>query len=253
MNTEDPTSHITARFLSAIAHELWSPLASIKGSTTSLIDLRHELSPVELDGFLQAIDEDADRLSAMLGDLIDLAQFQIGRLSLQPAPARLADLIASALVTLREQNADRAVTVNTCDVVLQVDARRIRQVIENLIGASLTYSPGGRPMSINVVVNESKQAVIGVHDCWSVPWFEEALTILDQPSVLERFTDPCLRRQVPTLLRLVISRTVVELHGGTMWLDKRPDQDPVVYFSLPIAPRCSCALIKSCHAHYSSN
>ena len=83
--------------LAALSHELGSPLAAIKGATTTLIDYRQRLPDDRIAGFLHSIDQQTDQLNALLDDLVLLAKIEAGTLRLQLEPIALCTVLAQAI------------------------------------------------------------------------------------------------------------------------------------------------------------
>ena len=214
--------------LNSISHELRTPIATIAGAASSLLDPNtalHEQARSELTGEIQTA---ADRLNRLVENLLDMSRLDAGRLQLKLEWCDVGDVIGVALAALRNVIAGRAVRVTVApDVPLvKLDFVLMEQVIVNLVDNACAYTPAGSPLAIDVRAEEG-WIRIDLADCGpGIP-----------PAALERIFDKFYR--VPgtaaggTGLGLSICRGLVEAHGGELTAQNRPEGGALFTVRLP--------------------
>lgn len=218
-----------------VSHELRTPLTSIKGLVETLragaVD-----DPEVRDDFLETVEHETDRLIRLISDLLLLSRVDSEALSLKQEPLDLQALCQAAVNRLTPQAEAQAVTLaiesssNTPQV--RVDRDRIEQVLVNLLDNAIKYSrPGGKVM-ISLAGLEDSQVKVTVQD--------EGIGIpaRDLVRIGERFyrADKARSRaEGGSGLGLAIARSLVEAHGGRLWLESEEGQGTAVNFTLPQA------------------
>ena len=225
-------------FLALVTHELRNPLAVIM-STASLLE-------EELDGLLDAdqrryvhtILRGAERLSVMAGDLLDLARLESGHLAIQPAPADLRPIIEHAVAAVAAQAADKNLTV-TIDIAapleLCADAGRLQQVADNLLSNAVKYTPAGGAITTSAGTDGGSDGWL----TWTVSDTGIGIPADERPHLFRRFyrASTALNRHIPgTGLGLVIIRTIVERHGGTIAVADHDGPGTTFCVRLPLKP-----------------
>jgi len=134
--------------LAAVSHDLRTPLASIKASVSSLLQRDIAWSPSAVDNFLETIDEETDRLTALVGNLLDMSRLQTGALRLVTNDVGLDEVVPRALAALGGR-ADR-VTVDVPETLPRVhaDAALMERAIANVLDNALAYSPPEAPVRV---------------------------------------------------------------------------------------------------------
>ena len=218
----------TVELIATVSHEIRSPLTTIKGFTKTLLDRWERLDDNTKLDMLRAINEDADRVTRILTELLDVSRLEAGKLSLHLRPVdvrALAGEVVAALEGRSEQHVVRLIPGTELEVL--ADADKVRQVLTNLIENAQKYSNNG---TITVTCErEQETGVIAVSDEGpGVP-----LELADQ--IFEKFS----RRDLPgtpsgTGLGLYISRGLVEAQGGE--IGARFEQGSTTFwFRLPVA------------------
>lgn len=217
--------------LSSVSHDLRTPLATIKASVTSI---RSEEVPWDTDAradLLAAIDEETDHLNQLVGNLLNMARIEAGVLKPQCTLNSITEIIASALNRTRQQAVKHKILVNIPDELplVPVDYVLIEQVLINLIGNSVKYSPENT--TVQVVAQQVDDNSLRV-------------TISNQgPPVpeehLEHIFDKFFRiasadRVTGEGLGLSICKGIVEAHGGRIWACNIPDGF-AFNFTLPLS------------------
>ena len=229
---------IKSTFISIVSHELRTPVALIKGyaSTLRRDDARWDKSTIS--DSLAVIEEEADRLSKMIDDLLDASRLQAGGLSLNRADVSLpvlAKRIAERLGT--QSNKHRIVTDFPENFpIIVADETRLGQVISNLVSNAIKYAPQGEIKISGQVRPE--QVIVCVSD--EGPGIEAK----DLPHIFDRFyrSTKAVKHTKGAGLGLYLARAIVDAHGGRMWADAstRPngqltksDTGARICFSLP--------------------
>jgi signal transduction histidine kinase len=218
-------------FVASVSHELRTPLTSISGFLEILSDEEHALAESGRN-YLKAIRRGTARLERIVDDLLLVGQIEADGLVLDPAPTDLAELVAEAVEAAepaaREQGIELTLDAEV-PLPLEVDADRLRQVLDNLVSNALKFTPSGGSVAV-AVSNVDGAARIEVADTGiGIP--QEELGKL-----FSRFyrASTATRRAVPgTGLGLAIARAIVEAHGGTISLESRDGAGTRVTVRLP--------------------
>jgi len=218
-------------FVAAVSHELRTPLTSISGFLEMLGDEEHELSPSGRT-YLSVIRRGTTRLQRIVEDLLLVAQIEANRLELAPAPADLAELAAETVEAARPTASERGIDLGL-DVEgplpLEADARRLAQVLDNLVSNALKFTPSGGSVTVSARDGDGRLRVEVTDTGIGIPHEE-----LGQ--LFSRFyrASNATRRAIPgTGLGLVIARAIVEGHGGTISLASREGEGTRVTVTLP--------------------
>lgn len=201
--------------VATVSHEIRSPLSSVKGFTRTLLARWERFSDEQKRAMLETIDADADRVTRLLMDLLEVSRIDAGRVRLRRSSVDVAQLVTSTIdkARHRDDGKDRDIVLHLDDDLprISADADRVEQVLTNLVDNALQYAPEGR---IDVTARREDDGV--------------RLTVADEgPGV-----DPELRRTIfrkfgrgrhgqraGTGLGLYISRGLVSAHGGWISLD----------------------------------
>jgi PAS domain S-box-containing protein len=225
-------------FLGIAAHELRTPLAVLKGFVqTLIIQTARGKGPRLVDWqmeALQSIDQATARLVELTEDLLDVTRLQAGRLALHVDPTDLVALTSRVVTRLQMTTQRHTLSLATSveHLVAQVDPRRMEQVLSNLIGNAIKYSPEGG--SIEVTIREDEQAheaLLCVSDHGiGIPAQQQLL-------VFGRFARADNARAYGiggTGLGLYLCRELVERHGGRIWFESTEGQGSTFFVALPL-------------------
>ncbi len=217
-------------FVATVSHELRTPIALIRGYAETLLHL--DLSEADQRHYVERIQQTTERLTALVTDILDITHLDADPLILERAPVALGSLLArlrgDLAITGREDRL--VVTVEPELPPLEVDGPRVGQVLENLVGNAMKYSPPGSPIVIGAEVDGEWCRVTVQDSGLGVPPSDRTL-------VLEPFHRARNVREstIPgTGLGLYIARRLVEAHGGRLWLADRPDGQPGTQVNLTL-------------------
>ena len=217
--------------IATVSHELRSPLTSIKGFTNLLISRWDGIAEDRKLELLEQIRLDADRVTRMLTELLDISRLETGRLHLSPRPVDLADLARSVVgkVALHEADLDATVTFTEGVPEVVADADKLEQVLTNLVENAAKY---GSPVGLVVegaVADDGEAVVVAVTDRG------EGIPPEDLPRVFERFFRREEGRPTGTGLGLWITRGLVEAHGGTVEATSTVGEGSTFRVTLPLS------------------
>lgn len=228
-------------FLSIASHELRTPLTGIKGYAQILrrAHLRGQLDNQRLERSLATIDESADRLSALVGDLLDVSRIRTGHLPLRLLTVDLAGALRAAADRYRDHLGELhelAVDLPPEPVYTDVDVDRLEQIVTNLLSNAVKYSPGGGIVRLSLVGGDGGALVQVTDPGIGLP--TESLEAIFQP--FGRAPN-ATRRSLPGMgLGLYICRTLIERHGGRIWATSGGEDYGTTFgFWLPKAERAA--------------
>jgi signal transduction histidine kinase len=222
-------------FVSAVYHELSTPITSVRGYTDLLLDGNAGPLTPRQTRYLNTTHRSIGRLLRLVGDLADISRIEDGRLTIRPEPLDLdqavAETVSGLADVIEEKGLQVAVSMPAGDCMVQGDSQRVVQILTNLVSNACRYTPAGG--QIQIVAQATDGAVeIQVSDTGIGIQPDE----LDQ--IFERFyrsQDPLVQAQSGTGLGLAITKSLVELHGSRLWVDSVVGQGSTFGFALPLA------------------
>jgi two-component system sensor histidine kinase KdpD len=145
-------NELRAALLSAVSHDLRTPISAIKASVTSLLQKDVDWTPEARQEFLETIDEETDRLNALIGNLLDMSRLQTGALEISPGPVGLDEVLPAALHSLGVP--DDSVELDIPDSLPRVRADRglLERALANIISNAVRFSPPGAPTRVTAGV-----------------------------------------------------------------------------------------------------
>jgi hypothetical protein len=216
--------------VSTVSHELRSPLTAVKGYTSLLLNRWERLTDEQKRSMLQQVNNDADRVTRLITELLDISRLETGRLTLRRQLVDLPKLTASvvAKVSLGYPDLDAAVEFPAGFPKVYADPDKVEQVLTNLVENACKYgSPSG--MSIcGSVGDDAGLVVVTVTDRG------EGILQEDLPKVFTKFFHRSEGRPTGSGLGLWISRGLVEAHGGQLSVESIRGQGSSFRFTLPL-------------------
>ena len=220
---------LKSTLLDALAHELKTPLTSIKAAVTALLEDRSAATQHEL---LTVVNEETDRLSGMVTEAIQMARIEAGQLKLSKRAVAPGALVYPALEQLQSRLDGRPVkvTIDPCLGTVQADAELISITVQQLLDNAAKYSPPQSPLEVSVKQQDGK-AMITVTDHGSGVPQHERTRIFDK-----FYRGRSARERIPgTGMGLAIAREIVKAHGGEIWVDSHSGQGAEFSFTLPLS------------------
>ena len=222
-----------AELVSMVAHELRSPLTSVKGFTATLLAKWERFTDDQRRLMLETVNSDADRVTRLITELLDIARIDSGRLQLQRTPVDLSAVVArhvAGMVAAGEDETRFVVTAPPADELpeLWADADKVDQVLGNLLANAVRHGDG----DVTIVV-EAEGARDDAGQAVAVTVSDAGEGIPDEllPRVFTKFWRSGKRGG--TGLGLYISRGLVEAHGGTITVGRGPTGGASFRFVLP--------------------
>ena len=205
---------LRAEFLGMVSHELRAPLTSIKGSATTALRASRVVDQAEVRQFFRIIDEQADRMDSLIGDLLDVGRIDAGTLSVDPEPSDVAALVDQARVTFLSGNDRHNVLIDLPPDLPRVmaDRQRIVQVLSNLLANAARHAPETSPIRIEAVHE-------GVYVSVSVSDEGRGVAPEQLPHLFRKHAGPGAGGREAGGLGLVICKGLVEAHGGRIRAD----------------------------------
>ncbi len=220
---------IKSVFVSVISHELKTPVALIKGYVGTLRRKDVTWDSEIVQDSLEVIEEEADRLTGLIENLLDASRLQAGEFSLNLAEMRLDRLAEEMAERFRTQTETHRILVQFPKdfPVIVGDKQRIEQVFYNLLSNAIKYSPDGGDIRINGQIR-SEQVIICIQDQGT------GISQEDFPHIFDRFyrAEEAAKKTQGAGLGLYLSRAIIEAHQGRIWVEPRPDSGARVCFSL---------------------
>jgi signal transduction histidine kinase len=229
---------IKSTFISIVSHELRTPVALIKGYASTLRRDDAKWDKPTISDSLAVIEEEADRLSKMIDDLLDASRLQAGGMSLNRADVSLATLSDRVAERFSTQSKNHSIVTDFPEKfpVILADETRVEQVLANLVSNALKYAPNGEIRITGQVRPE--QVIVCVSD--QGPGIEAK----DLPHIFDRFyrSTKAVKNTKGAGLGLYLARAIIEAHGGRIWAEaarpnngqaSKADSGARICFSLP--------------------
>jgi signal transduction histidine kinase len=221
-----------SEFLASMSHELRTPLNAVIGFSEVLLDRMFGEINERQDEYLRDIWNSGKHLLELLNEILDLSKVEAGQMMLEPSIFSVSSALDYCLTMVRERATQHAITV-TVDVAdeidtIEVDELRFKQVVLNLLSNAVKFTPDGGTVSVRAYRNGAELLVTVTDTGIGIP-------VQDQELIFESFQQG--RRGAPkeegTGLGLTLSRRIVWLFGGRMWLESTPGVGSTFGFSIP--------------------
>ncbi len=224
-----------SEFLADMSHELRTPLNAISGFSQVLRkQLIGEINAKQAE-YLDDILASARHLLSLIDDVLDLAKVEAGQIELEVMPFSLREALERGVVIVRERATREGVRVSfTSDPGVDTvigDERRITQVVFNLLSNAVKFAPAGGTVDVAAVRVDGEVRV-------SVSDSGPGIALEDQARIFEEFQQAAAGKEQRegTGLGLALSRRLVELHGGHIWVDSEVGNGSTFVFTLPVQP-----------------
>jgi len=220
-------------FVANVSHELRTPLASIKAMAETIL-LRAQEDPGVAAEFAKKVVEEAERLTALSDDLLDLARIEAGRRPIRSERFALAEVGERVASEFGPKAQDKRIELRMempGDLEIDADRDAVYQIFANLVDNAVKYTPAGGQVTVSAS-EENGQVAVQVADTGV------GIPKSDLPRIFERFyrADKARSRQSGgTGLGLSIVKHLVEAHGGTVSVESAPNRGSTFTFTLPRA------------------
>lgn len=224
------SDELKSALLAAVSHDLRTPLASIKAASTSLLDDSVIWEPEAQRELLGAIDEEADRLTLMVSNLLDLSRIEGGALRPRKDWYDPEELVNDVMERLASRHPGHAITVHVepNTPLVEFDYVEIAKVLINLLENAIRHTPPGSAIAISVT-STPEAVVFAVHD--DGPGIPQAYL----PHLFDKFYRAPGKAQEPgSGIGLAICKGLVEAHGGTIRVESTPGAGTTFTFTLPV-------------------
>ncbi|MCX7683595.1 MAG: GAF domain-containing protein [Anaerolineae bacterium] len=228
-------------FVSFVSHELKQPMTSMRGYTDLLLKgAAGELSEIQRS-FLETIRSNVERMNALVTSLLDISRIESGRLRINLEDLAIGQVIEDVLRQMRGQiEAKRqtlAVEIAPGLPYVRADRERLGQVLTNLISNAHKYTPEGGHITVRA---QQWEAQGGRFVMCAVSDTGIGMSPEDQARLFTKYfrsDDPAVRKESGTGLGLVITKSLVELQGGEIWVESEVGKGSTFTFTVPVSDR----------------
>jgi PAS domain S-box-containing protein len=218
-------------FISVISHELKTPVALIKGFAGTLRREDAHWDEATMRESLAVIEDESDRLTQLIDNLLDASRLQAGQMRLDKTDVPIDKMAAHIVNEFRTQTNKHIFVLDFPDDFppVQGDEERLRQVLNNLISNAIKYSPDGGQITVSGRADQGQVYVAVTDQGIGIPAGERE-RIFDR---FYRVESPLSRRTQGAGLGLFLVKSVVEAHGGYIWVESNQGQGSTFVFTLP--------------------
>jgi PAS domain S-box-containing protein len=226
------TTRFKDRFLSTMSHELRTPLNAILGFSELLCDERYGSLNERQRRYIEHIHTGGRHLLQLINEILDLSKIEAGRfeLALETVPIQTSfGEVLSVMRPLADRKSQTLSQRNEAGLHVRADATRLKQVLMNLVGNGIKFTPEGGQVEL-LARRRDDRVQIEVRDTGPGIPFEEQERIFEAFYRLQKSGEAT----EGTGLGLAITQRIVEMHGGKLALESQPGQGSCFYFSLPV-------------------
>ena len=223
------TERMRNAILSSVSHDLRTPLATITGAASGLLEEKDHLGPAARHELAKSIYNEAHRLDRLVRNLLDMTRLESGTVQLQKEWHPFEEIVGAALTRLESRLNGHQVRTNfqpDLPLVL-LDGVLMEQVLINLLENALKYAPPSTAIDLSATVS-GHELVFEVADRGP------GIPAGDERRIFDKFYRAGPAREGGVGLGLTICRGIIEAHGGRIWVEKRPGGGAVFRFTLPI-------------------
>jgi len=216
--------------LAIVSHDLRNPLNAITLGA-SLLKMSESL-PEEDREHVETMDLSARRMSRLIEDLLDVTRLEGGKqLPIEPAPVPVPELLREAYELFKAQAAASEISLQTheTDAIVHADRHRVMQVLSNLVGNSMKFTPAGGIVTVNAEKRDDRDVLFTISDTGPGIAHENLSDIFSPYWQAKR------AERLGAGLGLPIAKGIVESHGGRIWVESEPGKGTRFYFTLPLA------------------
>jgi PAS domain S-box-containing protein len=221
-------------FVSNVSHELRTPLTAIKGSVDNMLDgITGPLSEKQAR-YLTRVKSNADRLTRLINNILDLSRIEAGKIDLKPTYLSLTTLAQEVAESIRPVALEKLISLEvispSMNVTAWADRDKVIQVLMNLVGNAVKFTPPHGQVSVAIQRNGDQWMQISVTDTGPGIPREEANKIFDRFYQISQLGK---QKTKGTGLGLAICKALVEMHGGKIWVESEVGRGSTFSFTLP--------------------
>jgi K+-sensing histidine kinase KdpD len=220
---------LKSEFVSVVSHELKTPVALIKGYVSTLRREDVEWDRKVMNSSLEVIEEEADRLTTLIENLLEASRIQAGGMQLKHTDLSFYKLANRLAERFQVQTDQHTILVDIPEdfPVVMADELRIEQVMSNLISNAIKYAPDGEICVTGKILPENLMICVSDEG--------PGIAVGDMPHIFDRFyrAPENSRKTKGAGLGLYLARAIIEAHGGEMWADPKTEKGARICFSLP--------------------
>ena len=227
---EHEVDKMKTELVSTVSHELRTPLSSILGFSELL--LSKDMDDIRKKRYLQTIHGEANRLTALINDFLDVQRMESGRQSYTIRDISLTEVATTVVEKLSIQSSSHTIKLQdlTYSSMIKADYDRILQVFMNLVGNAIKFSPDGGDVNITLL-NQQDAVVVSISDEGiGIP----SANIEHLFEKFYRFDNSYSRKIGGTGLGLSICKEIIHDHNGQIWANSEEDIGTTIFFSLPL-------------------
>ena len=223
---------LKTNLLSTVSHELRTPLASIKGYASMLLTYNRRLNSAQKRESIEAIDRSSDRLTELIEHLLDMSRLDAGLFTLNFETVKPSEILlrAASDVKIRSPKYKYKIDIDRQLPALESDAKRLRQIIDNLLVNAVKYSPEGTEITLRAEEKGANLMVSIADQGQGIP-ADEIDKIFDRMYRIEQR----LGKDPGGLgLGLSLCKALVKAHGGKIWVESQVGKGSTFYFTIPL-------------------
>ena len=228
----EKANELKMQFLAMVSHELRTPLSSIKGFVSTLLADDVEWDVESQRNFLHIVEQETDKLTDLVEQILDLARLQAGTLRIELKEQPLDEIFEMASAQLGVITAEHELALDSADglPLVMADPLRIAQVLVNLVGNAVRYSPPGTLIRVSAIPQGDHVRIDVCDEGHGIP--AEV-----RPHVFEAFRQGLESgsSRKGAGLGLAICKGIIDNHGGQIWIQDSDGPGTTVCFTLPVA------------------
>jgi signal transduction histidine kinase len=223
-------------FVSHVSHELRTPLTAIKGAVDLVLrEMAGPLTEKQIH-HLTRVRSNTQHLAGLINDLLDLSKIESGKIEVKSSRVSLGGLVHEVAEALRPVAAEKVIALETTlrepSILVWADRDKINQVLMNLIGNAIKFTPVQGRVTVSVSRNGEESVQVSVSDTGPGVAPEEKEKVFTK---FYQIAEVNGENSKGTGLGLAISKALVELHGGKIWVESELSRGSTFYFTLPLS------------------
>jgi two-component system, OmpR family, sensor histidine kinase KdpD len=225
------TEQLRNTLLSAISHDLRTPLAAIVGASGALVENSDKMDSHSRQELSQTIYDESVRMAGLANNLLDMARLEAGSVALNRQWQSLEELVGGTLAGLSARIANRPVNIKLPPdlPLIKVDSMLIERVFANLLDNAVKYTPSGTAIEISAATSMDEMVV-------TISDHGPGIPVGEEERIFEKFHRIATEgNQGGAGIGLTICRSIVEAHGGRIWAENLPAGGASFHFTLPLS------------------